>query len=298
MPKKRDSYHRERESPFFRLPSKAKLASLLFVSLEKLKALAAADDLYYDFQKPKASGGVRRISAPRDDLKAVQSRIGSLLQRIAPPDYLFAPVSGRSYVDNAAQHLGANSLRLLDIEDFFPSCTANKVIWFFNKRMECPPDVAAVLRGIVTRRGSLPQGSPCSPILAYLCYVDMWEEVSQIVSRYDGCLSVYADDLTISGAVVPERAIWQIKQVLYKHGHRYNKTKERSKHLKPAEVTGAVLTRQRDRLLAPNRQHKKLHAVKKELGKARSAEKRAVLKAQLRGRIAQMGQIMDAKTRK
>lgn len=128
MPKRRGRYHGERDSQFFRLQSKAKLASLLFISLEKLKALASADDLYFDFEKPKASGGVREISAPRDDLKAVQSRIADLLQRIAPPDYLFAPVAGRSYVDNAAQHVGATSVRLLDIEDFFPSCTANKVI--------------------------------------------------------------------------------------------------------------------------------------------------------------------------
>ncbi|MCH9012951.1 MAG: RNA-directed DNA polymerase [Proteobacteria bacterium] len=295
MPKKRHSYHGEKDSPFFRLRSKAKLASLLFISLEKLKALASADDLYFDFKKPKASGGFREISAPRDDLKAVQSRIAGLLQRIAPPDYLFAPVAGRSYADNAAQHLGATSVRLLDIEDFFPSCTANKAIWFFMKRMECSPDVAAVLRGVVTRNGSLPQGSPCSPILAYLCYIDMWAEVAKIV-RTNGCrLSVYADDLTISGSMVPEQAIWQIKQALHKHGHRYKVSKERSKHLKPAEITGVILTR--DRLLAPNRQHKKLHAVRQELRKVRSSKTRATLEAQLKGRIAQMRQIVDAKPR-
>lgn len=295
MPKKRDSCHDERDSPFFRLRSKSKLASLLFTSLEKLKALASADDLYFEFKKPKSSGGIREISAPRDDLKAVQRRIANLLQRIAPPDYLFAPVAGRSYVDNAAQHLGATSVRLLDIEDFFPSCTANKVIWFFMKRMECSPDVAAILRGVVTRNGSLPQGSPCSPILAYLCYIDMWEEIAKIV-RTTGCrLSVYADDLTISGSVVPEQAIWQIKKALCKHGHRYKVSKERSKHLRPAEITGVVLVQ--SRLLAPNRQHKKLHAVRQELRKARLSETRDTLEAQLKGRIAQMRQIVDANPR-
>ncbi len=295
MSKKRYSYYGERDSPFFRLQSKAKLASLLFISLEKLKVLASADCLYFDFKKPKASGGIREISAPRDDLKAVQSRIAHLLQRIAPPDYLFAPVAGRSYVDNAAQHLGAASVRLLDIEDFFPSCTANKVIWFFMKRMECSPDVAAILSGVVTKNGSLPQGSPCSPILAYLSYIDMWEEVAKIVRTNGCCLSVYADDLTISGSVVPEQAIWKIKQALHKHGHRYKLSKERSKHLKPAEITGVILIR--DRLLAPNRQHKKLYAVRQELRKARSPMRRVTLETQLKGRIAQMGQIVDAKSR-
>lgn len=291
MPKKPDRHHGARDSRFFRLRSKSKLASLLYIGVDKLTALASAEDLYFDFQKPKASGGIREISAPRDDLKVVQSRIADLLQRIAPPDYLFAPVAGRSYVDNAAQHRGAASIRLLDIEDFFPSCTANKVIWFFRKHMECSPDVAAILRGIVSRKGSLPQGSPCSPILAYLCYIDMWEEIEEIVLTTGCRLSVYADDLTISGSVVPEQAIWQIKQVLRKHGHRYKASKERSKHLKPAEITGVILTR--DRLLAPNRQHKKLHEVRGELSKARSPERRAALEAQLRGRVAQMGQVAE-----
>ena len=128
MPKKADKYHGERQSPFFRLRSRANLASLLYVGPAKLSALASEPDPYFQFTKPKPSGGIREISAPRDDLKAVQARIADLLRRIAPPDYLFAPVARRSYVDNAAAHLGAHSIRLLDIEDFFPSCTANLVL--------------------------------------------------------------------------------------------------------------------------------------------------------------------------
>lgn len=291
MSKKQDSYHQERDSPFFRLRSKMKLASLVFVGREKLKELTSAKDLYVDFPKRKKEGGFRSISAPRDDLKAVQSRIADLLQRIAPPDYLFAPVAGRSYVDNASRHIGAESIRLLDIEDFFPSCTANKVIWFFIKRMECSPDVAAILRGITTRNGCLPQGSPCSPILAYLCYVDMWEDIAEIVTTNRCVLSVYADDLTISGPVVPERTIWQIKRTLHKHGHSYKLSKERSKHLRPAEITGVILAR--DHLLLPNRQHKKLHVARQELKRTRSPDRRATLEAQIKGRVAQMGQIID-----
>jgi retron-type reverse transcriptase len=268
------------------------LAALLFVSPEKMNSLASALDLYYDFQKPKTGGGVRQISAPRDDLKSVQTRIANLLSRVAPPDYLFAPVSGRSYVDNAARHIGATSVHLLDIEDFFPSCTANKVIWFFTKRMECSPDVAVILRNIVSKNGSLPQGSPCSPILAYLCYVDMWEAIDKIV-RECGChLSVYADDLTISGPVVPEAAIWEIKRTLRRHGHRYNASKERKKHLKAAEITGVILIR--EKLLAPNRQHQKLHAVRKELIATKSPAHRELLKAKVQGRTAQLKQIVGA----
>ena len=291
MPKKHHKYYGKQNSPFYKLQSKARLARLLFSSVDKLKYLSTnCEVLYFDFTTAKSSGGFRSISAPRDDLKAVQKRIADLLQRIAPPNYLFAPVSGRSYVDNAAWHLGADSVRLLDIEDFFPKCTANKVIWFFRKQMGCSPDVAALLRGIVTRKQSLPQGSPCSPILAYLCYVDMWDEIERLVSDNACRLSVYADNLTISGEMVPGSLIWAIKKTLVRHGHRIKSDKERNKFRKPVEITGVILNG--NHLLAPNRQHQKLYETRKKLKASRSTEDRKQLKAELTGREAQFRQIV------
>ena len=289
MPKKPDRYYDEASSPFFRLRSRARLAKLLHKGRPALEALAREQDPYTHFSKKKSSGSMRLISAPRDDLKRVQARIANLLSRIAPPDYLFAPVAGRSYVDNAARHLGAKSVRLLDILDFFPSCTAKKVYWFFHTRMQCSPDVAALITGLVTHDGSLPQGSPSSPILAYLSYIDMWNKVEQIVTDADCTLSVYADDLTVSGKAVPEFAIWRIKQELYKHGHRYNAAKERSRYGKPVEITGTILMP--DGLHPPNRLRKKLRDIREELNNARSGSARAALEAQIRGRKAQMQQV-------
>lgn len=286
-------YYGEHDSAFFRLRSKANLARLLFSSEKKISEIAREDGLYKDFQKPKKNGrGTRTVSAPRADLKAIQSRISDLLMRIMPPDWLFSPVKGRSYVDNARPHANAASLRLLDIEDFFPSCTGNKVVWFFKERMECSPDVAVILKGIVTKDNALPQGSPCSPILAYLCYIDMWEEIECLVSEAGCALSVYADDLTISGEKVPEKMIWGIKQILKKHGHRYHAGKERKKWHKPAEVTG-VIVRGDGLLLVPNRQHQAIAKIRKKLSSRCRIEERVTLQAQLLGRESQMKQITN-----
>lgn len=290
MPKRPDRHYDETSSPIFRLRSRRKLARLLYKSRSGLEALAREEDPYTHFLKEKPAGGTRPISAPRRDLKEVQSRSALLLQRIAPPDYLFAPVAGRSYVDNAARHLGAESLRLLDITDFFPNCTGKKVYWFFQTRMQCSPDVAGVLTGLVTHEGSLPQGSPCSPILAYFSYIDMWENINEIVNEAGCTLSVYADDLTISGRMVPEAAIWKIKQELQKHGHRYNAAKERSRHRKPAEITGVIL--RPDGLRPPNRSRKKLHEVRQEWKETSAEAERAALEVRIRGRKAQLNQVM------
>lgn len=278
-----------RDSPFFRLRSKAKLARLLMVSSEKLKRLSNFEFGYISFKKPKKKGGSRDINAPVQPLKSVQTRIGVLLGRVAPPEYLFAPVKGRSYVDNAVRHIGAQSVRLLDIEDFFPHCTINKVIWFFRSRMECSPDVAVILARIATHNGVLPQGSPCSPILAYFAYIEMLEEIDASVTRAGCKLSVYADDLTISGDTIPEGMIWELKQSLRRHGHQYAADKERARNGRPAEITGVILTRQG--VTAPNRQRQKLHAINDELQNAKSADCIKRIESQLRGRLAQLRQI-------
>lgn len=291
MSRKQVKFYGKQDSPFYKLKTKKKLAKLLRTSVEKLKYLSDSEELYFDFEKEKSSGGLRLISAPHKDIKDVQKRIANLLQRIKPPDYLIAPVPGRSYVDNAAYHRGAKSVRQLDIEDFFPNCTANKAIWFFRKHMECSADVAAILRGIVTRKDSLPQGSPCSPILAYLCYKDMWDEIEILVSKYDCRLSVYIDNLTISGNVVPGKLIWEIKKTLRKHGHKHKTEKEQSKFMKPTEITGVILSG--GRLLAPNRQLKRLHEVRKKIKMTRSPSQLKKLKAELTGREAQLNQITN-----
>lgn len=286
MPK---SKYALRDSAFFRLRTKAKLANVLQISQSKMKRLAKLEDGYFAFQKPKKDGTMRDISAPIPPLKKVQARIADLLRRVAPPDYLFAPVEGRSYVDNAARHIGSRSFRLLDIEDFFPSCTFNKVLWFFRTRLECSPDVAYILAKIATENNVLPQGSPCSPILAYFAYIDMWTEIHDCV-RADGCkLSVYADDLTMSGDTVHERAVWEIKSILYRHGHKYAKRKERSRRDRAVEVTGVMLTR--DGVKPPNRQRRKIAELRDVLGKAKSSPHKTTMEAQLRGRLAQLGQI-------
>lgn len=283
------SKYKLRDSPFFRLRSKAKLAQLLHISLPALKRICELDDAYIRFQKPKKSGGNRDISAPIPPLKAIQSRIADLFSRVAPPDYLFSPVQGRSYVDNAAGHQGANSVRLLDIDNFFPSCSSNKVVWFFRSRMECSSDVAHMLSRIVTLDGALPQGSPCSPILAYFCYIDMWEEIEELVSK-EGCkLSVYVDDLTISGDSIPEKMIWELKKTLRRHGHSHSHAKERSKYRRPVEITGVIVSR--NGITVPNRQRQKISQIRRELKTETSPELVSSLEAQLRGRLTQLHQV-------
>lgn len=290
MPLGDDTYHPLDQSCLFKVRSKKKLADHLYTSVRNLENLRDADSLYSSWQEKKKNGGFRLIEAPFDHLKDKQKRIADLLQRIEPPDYLMAPVKKRSYVTNAAIHVGARAYCLLDIEDFFPSCSAKRVFWFYNKKMQCAPDVSAILTGISTRNGYLPQGSPCSPILAYFAYVDMWEEIDRI-AKGSGCnLSIYADDITISGEVVYGQDVWEVKKILRKYGHSFSQKKERHLVDRPVEITGVVVTE--TALLLPNRQHLKLLETKRKKENARSSKHKEMLERQIRGRLAQAKQVL------
>ena len=291
-----------RDSPFFRLRTRKKLAALLQVSEAALADISSRTDLYKRRWKHKKeekwlreqpaaeiSQHYRPIDIPDGGLKAIQSRIAKLLGRITPPDWLFSPVKGRSYVDNAACHKGARAFWLLDIADYFPSCTANNVAHFVRSKLECSPDVTAILVHLTTWKQCLPQGSPCSPILAYFSNLGMWGEVEQSVSRAGLRHSVYADDITISGPIIRKEVIWEIKGAVHKHGMKVKAEKELSLIDSPADITGVIVVGDQTKL--PNRQLKRLFELRGERHLAKSNVLKRMLDNQIAGRVAQKRQV-------
>lgn len=234
----------------------------------------------------------RPIDIPIDPLKKLQTRIANLLSRIEPPRFLCSPVKGISYVDNAKRHVNSNAFWLLDIADYFPSCTADRVAWFFGAVMKCAPDVTAVLVSLVTDNGRLPQGSPCSPILAYFSNKKMWDDIALVVEKAGCTPSVYVDDITISGVNVPGALVWDVKQIIVKNGFRLKHEKEVSLLGSPADITGVIV--RNGMLKLPNRQLKKLSEIKR-LQKLTTDKSLSIkLENQIKGRLAQRRQIEEA----
>ena len=224
------------------------------------------------------------------ELKRVQRRISDLLSRIISPDFLFSPVKGRSYIDNASMHRNSSDKALFDIKNYFPSCTINKAIWFFKTVLHCSEDVTWLMAKLVTEKDALPIGSPCSPILAYFIYSDMWKEISDIVSINNRILTVYADDITISGISVSGTLRFKIEQIIHKHGHLVSQRKKAIvRNNKPVRITGVYLSN--GQLSPPNVKQKKLHKLRDDLIKSNSPKKRKLFAAQIRGHESQFNQI-------
>jgi Reverse transcriptase (RNA-dependent DNA polymerase) len=277
-------------SPLYRLQSRSRLAGLLFISRKELKRLSGDVHLYKHFHVTKKDKSLRPVVEPRRELKAVQRSIVELLARIMPPDFLFCPVKRRSHIGNAEQHRDSRVVHSLDVKKYFPNTPSRRVYWFFRQVMGCSSDVAAVLAKVACCEGHLPTGSPLSPIMAYYAHKDIWEEVAGIARENDCVVTVYIDDVTVSGAKVPKALVWKMKQVIHGGGLRYHKEKRAVD--RPCEVTGVVL---RDgEMLVANRHRDKLRKLKQAKDRERGPKVDKSLLGQLAGMQGMVDQVRSA----
>jgi len=286
--------HALEQSSLYRLQRRNRLAELVGLTDAQLRHVTKyADTLYDEFDQAKKNGsGTRHIENPVKLLKDAQGKLAKLLSRITPPDFLFCPVKKRCYVTNAAQHRGHRVVRSLDIHKYFPNTTSRRVFWFFSSVMQCDRALAGTLTRLACYREHLPTGSPLSPIMAFFAHYDMWNEIAAICHREGLTLTVYVDDVTVSGDKVPERLIWEIKKTIHGAGLRYHK--EKAFYDRPAEVTGVFLTE--NGIEVAHKQFKKLRLG---LAGAKDAGARQTKKAEdklngLKGQLSQIRKVAAA----
>jgi retron-type reverse transcriptase len=283
------------QSPFYYLRSKKNLARLLFISESQLEILTQTENLYLERDLKSIAGKTRRIEEPKMKLKSVQKRIQDILNRIKLPDYIYAPGQGRSYIKNAHVHLNNRVVKILDITAYFPSTQAMRVYHFFHKVMNCSSDIAGIITKLLTFNNHLPTGSPSSPILSYFSHMEMWNTIYKLVKSVDCNLTVYMDDVTISGNEVSSRLIWEIKKQFHRAGLHSNGKKEKYYINKQCcEITGVIIKNGVGSIL-PNRQHLKICKIRRTLVSIDDADDNKMkLSMQLQGLESQKRQIMKA----
>jgi hypothetical protein len=300
--KKRLITHDYNQSPFYKLTTKRKLAARLKVELDDLDMLQELSTTYRRawlhkkdktwINEPPQLGkedDYRPIDIPDERLKSAQKILEVHLSRISVPANLYSPVKKRSYVDNAAAHTDADSVYSMDIENYFPSTSKTKVISFFRNVMHCPKDVSLILANIAMKDGGLPQGSPCSPIIAYHANRAMWDEITDAVNA-SGCYNtIYADDLTISGSKVEQKLIYIVQRIVKKHGMSINPKKNKRAYRDAPVITGVVV---KDGVLhLPNVQHLKIRNAARDVSAATSVKDREKAVMKLKSRHSQKRQI-------
>jgi len=178
-------------------------------------------DPYRSIAIPKPSGGSRAISAPEPIIADVQRWIlANPLGNLAGNSASFAYQPGRSIVQCAEQHLGAQWMIKMDLHNFFSTVTESRVYEVF-RNLGYRKLVAFELARITTRAegarhrswlaaryaipsyavdtpGILPQGAPTSGQLANAVAGALDGELQRFSLEEGLTYSRYSDDLVFS----------------------------------------------------------------------------------------------------
>lgn len=272
-------------SPLYRLRGKGKFETLLGVQWDAVPKLL--DVKHYRVWINERG---REIQAPHGWLEQVHRRIGKLLARIELPDYVYSQ-KGRSYADNARAHRGETPLIKTDISRFYPSVTRNAVLRMFIDDFECAVDVAHRLADICCyRQIHLPTGSALSGRIAYFAKRHMFDEIAHLASSVGCKMTIYVDDVTISGSAATKTLLGLVRQTIRRYGLRTQGRKSKTYASGAAKsVTGTVLVGNEVRL--PNIRHLSIHRARQALQTALPAEQDRMQRS-LEGRIQEAKQVL------
>lgn len=195
-----------------RITTRQELAALLNVKAHFLTNVLYRNGVntqYSQFQIPKKDGSFRLISSPSSRLKDIQRRLAELLyecqgnvhiERKINPVLSHGFEKSKTIITNATRHRNKKILLNIDLEDFFDSINFGRVRGFFiaNNDFKLSPLIATTIAQIACFNNTLPQGSPCSPIISNLICTILDIRLSKFAKKYGCQYSRYADDITFS----------------------------------------------------------------------------------------------------
>lgn len=219
---------------------------------------------YHVFEIPKKSGGKRKISAPKSQLKSFQQWIlDNILNKIPVGEVVHGFTAKKSIVTNAEPHLDKDIIINIDLKDFFPSISYKRVKGLFC-RLGYSEQLSTVFALVCTQAHTeevlldgvqyfvykgerfLPQGSPASPAISNIIAYKLDKRLQGLAQKLGFVYTRYADDLTFSTHRTNEQNInkllYFIKQVINDENFTIHPDKlhiMRRKHQQ--KVTGIVV---------------------------------------------------------
>lgn len=176
--------------------------------------------LYNIYTIRKSNGKKRIIFAPCEELKEAQKDLAiKLEERIKTSDFCFGFKKGSNSSDAVKVHESKTWVMTIDICNFFPSITSEKLTSFMTRE-----EIE-----LATFEDRLVQGSPCSPIISNIIFKELDEHIAHLLLRRQIFYTRYADDIAISSynRVDKKVLIRYFRAILAKHGFKikYEKIK-------------------------------------------------------------------------
>lgn len=272
---------------------------------------------------PKASGGHRLVEAPKWRLRTAQRRIlDGILDHIPPHEVVHGFRQGRSVVTFAQQHVGRAVVLRVDLQAFFASVFAARVIGIL-RTAGYPEEVSWTLAALCTHRTPsdvleraperdpidlarlraphLPQGAPTSGALANLAAYHLDVRVAGLARKLGATYSRYADDLVLSGDRELARAaptvVARLAAIAAEEGFSLNFRKTRVMTQGSRQrITGIVVN---EKLAAPRAEVERLRAIlhncRRHGPATQNREGHPDFRAHLRGRVAWVSSLDPSK---
>ncbi len=263
---------------------------------------------------PKPSGGHRLVEAPKPRLRTAQRRIlDGIVSHIPPHDAAYGFREGRSVAGFAARHVGRAVVVRVDLQAFFASVFAARVIGML-RTAGYPEDVARTLAALCTHRTPadvlataphrdamdlarletrhLPQGAPSSGALANLAAYRLDVRVAAFARELGASYARYADDLVLSGDRQLARAaptvVARLAAIAIEEGFALNFRKTRVMTASTRQrITGVVVN---EKLSAPREELELLRAIlhncRRHGPETQNRAGHPDFRAHLRGRVA------------
>lgn len=180
---------------------------------------------YREFEIPKRSGGKRTITAPYSALLQCQSWIyENILRNIKIHSSAHGFTFKKSIISNSKVHVCQNHFLKIDLKDFFPSISINRVITIF-KSLGYTHKVSFYLASICCYGDVLPQGAPTSPMLSNIVAISLDNRLMNYSRRFNLKYTRYADDLAFSGDDIPVKHVEYITEIIKACGFTVNEKK-------------------------------------------------------------------------
>lgn len=179
------------------------IADLLEINEKSLRYflfVVRPENMYTIFTIPKKRIGVRRISAPANELCAIQRKLAYILSlKYNPKICAYGFIKGKNIIGNANQHTKKNEILNIDLKDYFTQFHFGRIVGLLvSKPYSIGKEAAITIAQISCFNGVLPQGAPTSPILTNMLCAPLDNQLMKFAKKHGLVYTRYADDITFS----------------------------------------------------------------------------------------------------
>ncbi|MFA7589469.1 MAG: reverse transcriptase family protein, partial [Acholeplasmataceae bacterium] len=191
------------------------------------------------FHIKKKRGGYRTILSPDTNLRKIQNFIKiHILEKLSIHHAAHGFVPKKSITTHATSHINSKIILNVDLRDYFPSISANRLYYLFGKICQYDNKITQDLVSICMYNNGLPQGACTSPIISNIVSYKLDMVLEKYCKKREIRYTRYADDLTFSGDIndIYQGFFTKVAYLIKQEGFEINDKKTRIGNTKKGTI--------------------------------------------------------------